>query len=88
MYGLIKNGHSSKTLLLISYILYFSIRYDEFLRWNPDDFNGIRRLNLPSKLIWLPDIVLYNVRYNKIDFFFINNHTHYFRMPMNFRIVM
>ncbi|UJR35588.1 hypothetical protein I4U23_028340 [Adineta vaga] len=33
---------------------------DEFLRWNPDDFNGIRRLNLPSKLIWLPDIVLYN----------------------------
>lgn len=36
-------------------------RYDEFLQWNPDDFNGIRRLNLPSKLIWLPDIVLYNV---------------------------
>ncbi|CAF1335472.1 unnamed protein product [Adineta steineri] len=33
---------------------------DEFLKWNPDDFNGIYRLNLPSKLIWLPDIVLYN----------------------------
>jgi hypothetical protein len=43
----------------------FSIRYDEFLQWDPDDFNGIRRLNLPSKLIWLPDIVLYNVRLNK-----------------------
>lgn len=37
------------------------IRYDEFLQWNPADFNGIRRLNLPSRLIWLPDIVLYNV---------------------------
>ncbi|CAF5186667.1 unnamed protein product, partial [Rotaria magnacalcarata] len=35
-------------------------RFDEFLQWNPDDFNGIHRLNLPSKLIWLPDIVLYN----------------------------
>ncbi|UJR10381.1 hypothetical protein I4U23_014586 [Adineta vaga] len=33
---------------------------DEFLQWNPKDFNGIHRLNLPSKLIWLPDIVLYN----------------------------
>ncbi|CAF4892106.1 unnamed protein product, partial [Rotaria socialis] len=36
--------------------------YDEFLQWDPADFNGIHRLNLPSKLIWLPDIVLYNVR--------------------------
>ena len=38
-----------------------SFRYDEFLQCDPADFNGIRRLNLPSKLIWLPDIVLYNV---------------------------
>ena len=44
-------------------------RYDEFLQWNPDDFNGIRRLNLPSRLIWLPDIVLYNVR--RISSFFL-----------------
>ncbi|CAF0847530.1 unnamed protein product [Adineta ricciae] len=33
---------------------------DEFLQWDPDEFNGIHRLNLPSRLIWLPDIVLYN----------------------------
>ena len=44
-----------------SFAMRASFRYDEFLRWNPDDFNGIRRLNLPSRLIWLPDIVLYNV---------------------------
>lgn len=43
----------------------YSNRYDEFLQWNPADFNGIRRLNLPSKLIWLPDIVLYNVNKTK-----------------------
>ena len=43
-------------------------RYDEFLQWDPDDFNGIRRLNLPSKLIWLPDIVLYNVKQNTLLF--------------------
>ena len=43
---------------------YLCFRYDEFLQWNPADFNGIRRLNLPSRLIWLPDIVLYNVRFS------------------------
>lgn len=47
----------SRSFLLIDVVL---LRVDEFLQWNPDDFNGIRRLNLPSKLIWLPDIVLYN----------------------------
>ncbi|CAF0965198.1 unnamed protein product [Rotaria sordida] len=41
-------------------ILITNVWYDEFLQWDPADFNGIRRLNLPSKLIWLPDIVLYN----------------------------
>jgi len=49
-------------------MLHFSYRFDEFLQWNPDDFNGIRRLNLPSKLIWLPDIVLYNVIKTKNKF--------------------
>ncbi|MFH4976710.1 hypothetical protein AB6A40_003419 [Gnathostoma spinigerum] len=33
---------------------------DELLRWNPDDFNGIRSIRIPCDLIWLPDIVLYN----------------------------
>ena len=48
-------------VIIDSSALRIASRYDEFLQWNPEDFNGIRRLNLPSKLIWLPDIVLYNV---------------------------
>ncbi|XP_072881650.1 neuronal acetylcholine receptor subunit beta-4-like [Hemitrygon akajei] len=33
---------------------------DYRLRWNPDEFEGISKLRINSKLIWLPDIVLYN----------------------------
>ncbi|KHJ95676.1 Neurotransmitter-gated ion-channel ligand binding domain protein [Oesophagostomum dentatum] len=33
---------------------------DELLRWNPDDFGGIKSIRIPCDLIWLPDIVLYN----------------------------
>ncbi|CAF3490687.1 unnamed protein product [Adineta steineri] len=49
-----------KNQILVSNVWLDQEWRDEFLQWNPDDFNGIRRLNLPSKLIWLPDIVLYN----------------------------
>ncbi|CAF1146456.1 unnamed protein product [Adineta ricciae] len=49
-----------KNQILITNVWLDQEWHDEFLQWNPDDFNGIRRLNLPSKLIWLPDIVLYN----------------------------
>ncbi|CAF3382150.1 unnamed protein product [Rotaria sp. Silwood1] len=49
-----------KNQILITNVWLDQEWFDEFLQWNPDDFNGIRRLNLPSKLIWLPDIVLYN----------------------------
>ncbi|KAG9489708.1 hypothetical protein GDO78_005577 [Eleutherodactylus coqui] len=33
---------------------------DYRLTWNPAEFDGIRKLRIPSKQIWLPDIVLYN----------------------------
>uniref|UniRef100_A0A3Q1JI11 Uncharacterized protein n=1 Tax=Anabas testudineus TaxID=64144 RepID=A0A3Q1JI11_ANATE len=33
---------------------------DYRLRWDPDKYNGIKKLRIPSKHIWLPDIVLYN----------------------------
>ncbi|CAF4918226.1 unnamed protein product, partial [Rotaria magnacalcarata] len=49
-----------KNQILITNVWLDQEWYDEFLQWNPADFNGIHRLNLPSKLIWLPDIVLYN----------------------------
>uniref|UniRef100_A0AC35FQN9 Neurotransmitter-gated ion-channel ligand-binding domain-containing protein n=1 Tax=Panagrolaimus sp. PS1159 TaxID=55785 RepID=A0AC35FQN9_9BILA len=33
---------------------------DSKLRWNPEDYGGVDVLYVPSDMIWLPDIVLYN----------------------------
>ncbi|XP_069812421.1 neuronal acetylcholine receptor subunit beta-4 isoform X1 [Dendropsophus ebraccatus] len=33
---------------------------DYRLTWNSSEYDGIRKLRIPSKQIWLPDIVLYN----------------------------
>lgn len=33
---------------------------DYRLVWNPDRYDGIKKLRIPSHHIWLPDIVLYN----------------------------
>ncbi|VDD85699.1 unnamed protein product [Enterobius vermicularis] len=33
---------------------------DEFLGWNPADFNGITSLILPHNSLWIPDTYLYN----------------------------
>uniref|UniRef100_A0A914WLF9 Neurotransmitter-gated ion-channel ligand-binding domain-containing protein n=1 Tax=Plectus sambesii TaxID=2011161 RepID=A0A914WLF9_9BILA len=34
--------------------------FDSKLHWNPDDYGGLRKLHIPSDLIWTPDLVLYN----------------------------
>ncbi|CAF3395132.1 unnamed protein product [Rotaria sp. Silwood1] len=33
---------------------------DQFLKWNPDEFGGLKKIRIPCRHIWLPDIVLYN----------------------------
>lgn len=33
---------------------------DYKLKWNPEEYGGVRHLHVPSQDIWLPDIVLYN----------------------------
>ena len=33
---------------------------DQFLQWNPDEFGGVKKIRIPCRQIWLPDIVLYN----------------------------
>lgn len=33
---------------------------DYRLMWDPDQYEGIKKIRLPSQHIWLPDIVLYN----------------------------
>ncbi|OUC44712.1 hypothetical protein D917_08869, partial [Trichinella nativa] len=33
---------------------------DEYLSWNPEQFNGVSRLLMHSWHIWKPDLILYN----------------------------
>ncbi|CAL8268821.1 unnamed protein product [Boreogadus saida] len=36
------------------------IWHDYRLMWEPDEYQGIKKIRLPAQHIWLPDIVLYN----------------------------
>jgi len=33
---------------------------DYKLRWKPSDYDNVTSIRVPSELIWVPDIVLYN----------------------------
>ncbi|GAB1286438.1 Acetylcholine receptor subunit alpha [Apodemus speciosus] len=33
---------------------------DYNLKWNPDDYGGVKKIHIPSEKIWRPDVVLYN----------------------------
>lgn len=55
MCGWFKTG---KTLYSHSTITLF--RYDQFLDWNPNEYEGINRTILPYEEIWIPDTFLYN----------------------------
>lgn len=33
---------------------------DVKLRWNPDDYSGIKVIRVPSDSLWTPDIVLFD----------------------------
>ena len=34
--------------------------YDDKLRWDPREYGGVGEIYVPSEIIWLPDIILYN----------------------------
>ena len=44
----------------VNFIHFLKSWTDSKLRWNPRDYGGVDVLYVPSELIWLPDIVLYN----------------------------
>ena len=42
------------------FLIYLQKWNDEFLRWDPEDFQNLTWMALPSSEIWLPDIALIN----------------------------
>lgn len=44
----------------------FMMWYDEYLKWNPEDYNGIQSFRISQKDIWRPDVSLKN-GFNKIS---------------------
>ena len=55
------NFFSSNHYTNLYIILYLHQEWDDFaLKWTPDEYGGVAQIYVPSELIWLPDIVLYN----------------------------
>ncbi|XP_077112468.1 5-hydroxytryptamine receptor 3A-like [Ranitomeya variabilis] len=47
-----------KNQLLTTYFLYNRYWIDEFLQWNPKDFDNMTIISIPSENIWVPDIMI------------------------------
>ena len=41
-------------------VLYLQIWRDPKLTWDPIDYGGLERISVPSHMVWLPDIVLFD----------------------------
>uniref|UniRef100_A0A3Q1BQW9 Cholinergic receptor nicotinic alpha 9 subunit n=1 Tax=Amphiprion ocellaris TaxID=80972 RepID=A0A3Q1BQW9_AMPOC len=46
--------------VLIAYLWIRQTWYDAYLKWNKDDYDGLDVIQIPSSLVWRPDLVLYN----------------------------
>ncbi|XP_068600934.1 5-hydroxytryptamine receptor 3B-like [Brachionichthys hirsutus] len=49
---------NGNTQSITTSIWYRQIWTDEFLVWNPDDFDGIDEISLSSDAIWIPDVIV------------------------------
>ncbi|XP_006890855.1 PREDICTED: 5-hydroxytryptamine receptor 3A [Elephantulus edwardii] len=47
-----------KNQVLTTYIWYRQCWIDEFLQWNPEDFDNVTKLSIPTDSIWVPDILI------------------------------
>ncbi|KAM9857491.1 neuronal acetylcholine receptor subunit alpha-9-I [Aulostomus maculatus] len=46
--------------VLTTYLWIRQVWHDAYLKWNKEDYNDLEMINIPSDLVWKPDIVLYN----------------------------
>ncbi|XP_051940743.1 neuronal acetylcholine receptor subunit alpha-9-I [Hippocampus zosterae] len=46
--------------VLTTYLWIRQVWHDANLKWNKEDYDDLEMINIPSDLVWKPDIVLYN----------------------------
>uniref|UniRef100_A0A3Q3W5E7 Uncharacterized protein n=1 Tax=Mola mola TaxID=94237 RepID=A0A3Q3W5E7_MOLML len=46
--------------VLTTYLWIRQVWHDAYLKWNKEDYDELEMINIPSDLVWKPDIVLYN----------------------------
>lgn len=52
---------SNKHLQNMNTINVFPQEWNDYkLRWNPEEYENVTSIRIPSEIIWRPDIVLYN----------------------------
>ncbi|XP_048836420.1 5-hydroxytryptamine receptor 3A-like isoform X2 [Brienomyrus brachyistius] len=47
-----------KNQVLTTYIWYRQQWIDEFLSWNPSDFDDVKQVSVPMSSVWMPDILI------------------------------
>uniref|UniRef100_A0A8B9KQ56 5-hydroxytryptamine receptor 3A n=1 Tax=Astyanax mexicanus TaxID=7994 RepID=A0A8B9KQ56_ASTMX len=47
-----------KNQVLTTYVWYRQQWIDEFLVWNPEDFDDVKKISMPTANVWVPDIVI------------------------------
>uniref|UniRef100_A0A3P8TP49 Cholinergic receptor nicotinic alpha 9 subunit n=1 Tax=Amphiprion percula TaxID=161767 RepID=A0A3P8TP49_AMPPE len=46
--------------VLTTYLWIRQVWHDAYLKWDKEDYDNLEMINIPSDLVWKPDIVLYN----------------------------
>ncbi|GMR37464.1 hypothetical protein PMAYCL1PPCAC_07659 [Pristionchus mayeri] len=65
LYQILELNEPQQYILLNAWII--ERWYDEFLYWDPKDYDNITELRLPHDTVWLPDTTLYNSLVMKDD---------------------
>ncbi|MBN3276694.1 5HT3A protein, partial [Polyodon spathula] len=55
-------GVDEKTHILITFVALRQLWFNEFLVWDPSEFDGMDHLNVPVEFIWTPDFYIYELQ--------------------------
>ncbi|KAM6969928.1 5-hydroxytryptamine receptor 3A isoform 2-T2 [Aplochiton taeniatus] len=50
--------NDEKNQVLTTYVWYRQNWTDEFLVWNPEDFDDVKKVSIPTANVWVPDILI------------------------------